>query len=44
MRWNSGRPQAQKRVGELMREGLQKDADVESRLPVYTGKLGESSR
>jgi enoyl-CoA hydratase/carnithine racemase len=39
-----GRPQAQQRVGELMSEGLQKDADVESRLPVYTGRLGEASK
>jgi enoyl-CoA hydratase/carnithine racemase len=39
-----GRPQAQQRVGELMSEGLQKDADVESRLPDYTGRLGEASK
>jgi DNA-binding ferritin-like protein len=38
------RPQAQRRVGQLMRLGLQKDAAVERRLPDYTGKLGESSQ
>jgi enoyl-CoA hydratase/carnithine racemase len=37
------RPQAQRDVKQLMELGLQKNADVEKRLPVYTGKLGEPS-
>ena len=34
------RPQAQHKVGQLMRLGLQKNPEVERRLPDYTGKLG----
>jgi enoyl-CoA hydratase/carnithine racemase len=37
-----GRPQTQQRIKALMQMGLQKNADVETRLPVYTGKLGEA--
>lgn len=33
------RPAAQTRITELMKEGLQKNPDVERRLPVYTGRL-----
>jgi enoyl-CoA hydratase/carnithine racemase len=39
-----GRPQAQERIKTLMEWGLQKNPDVEARLPYYTGKLGETSR
>ena len=47
--WNAfiasvGRPQAQERVAELMKLGLQKKPDVEARLAVYTGRLGEASK
>jgi len=34
------RPAAQTRITQLMKEGLQKNPDVERRLPVYTGQLG----
>lgn len=34
------RPAAQTRIKELMEKGLQKNPDVERRLPVYTGELG----
>jgi enoyl-CoA hydratase/carnithine racemase len=34
------RPQAQAKVGQLMKEGLQKNPDVETRLAHYTGALG----
>lgn len=33
------RPAAQTRITQLMKEGLQKNPDVERRLPVYTGEL-----
>jgi enoyl-CoA hydratase/carnithine racemase len=33
------RPQAQAKVGQLMKEGLQKNPDVETRLAHYTGEL-----
>ena len=33
------RPQAQAKVGQLMKEGLQKNPDVEARLAHYTGEL-----
>jgi enoyl-CoA hydratase/carnithine racemase len=35
------RPAAQERIKKLLQMGLQKSADVESHLPVYTGKVGE---
>jgi enoyl-CoA hydratase/carnithine racemase len=35
-----GRPAAQQRIGKLMELGLQKNADVETRLAHYTGTLG----
>jgi len=38
------RPQAQQEIKQLMELGLQSNADVEKRLPVYTGKLGEPSK
>jgi hypothetical protein len=38
------RPQAQRDIKQLMELGLQNDPDVEKRLPVYTGKLGELSK
>jgi enoyl-CoA hydratase/carnithine racemase len=40
------RPQAQAKVGQLMKEGLQVKPDVETRLAHYTGELGsaESSK
>jgi enoyl-CoA hydratase/carnithine racemase len=38
------RPQAQQDIKQLMEFGLQSDPDVEKRLPVYTGKLGERSK
>ena len=38
------RAQAQERVGELLHLGLQKNPDVERRLPDYTSKLGEASK
>jgi enoyl-CoA hydratase/carnithine racemase len=38
------RPEAQQRIKQLMQRGLQKDADVEKRLPHYTGTLGESAK
>jgi enoyl-CoA hydratase/carnithine racemase len=38
------RPQAQQKVKKLMELGLQKDADVERRLPDYAGKLGEPTK
>jgi enoyl-CoA hydratase/carnithine racemase len=38
------RPQAQQDIKQLMEFGLQSDPDVEKRLPVYTGKLGELSK
>ncbi|MET0935010.1 MAG: enoyl-CoA hydratase/isomerase family protein [Luteibacter sp.] len=34
------RPAAQQRITELMKLGLQKNADVEINLPMYTGKVG----
>jgi enoyl-CoA hydratase/carnithine racemase len=39
-----GRPQAQERIKTLMEWGLQKNPDVESHLPDYTGKLGQPAR
>jgi enoyl-CoA hydratase/carnithine racemase len=36
------RPQAQQRIQKLMALGLQRDPEVEERLPEYTGKLGQS--
>jgi len=36
------RPQGQGKIKRLMELGLQKDADVEARLPYYTGTLGSS--
>lgn len=36
------RPATQKRIKQLMDMGLQEKADVEKRLPVYTGKTGEA--
>jgi enoyl-CoA hydratase/carnithine racemase len=38
------RPAAQQRIGRLMELGLQTNADVEKRLPDYTGKLGAASK
>ncbi|MGO4329892.1 enoyl-CoA hydratase/isomerase family protein [Cupriavidus sp. 2TAF22] len=35
-----GRPQAQRKVGELLKLGLQENADVEARLGYYTSTLG----
>ncbi len=35
------RPQAQRRIKQLMQRGLQKDPDVEKRLAHYTGTLGD---
>jgi enoyl-CoA hydratase/carnithine racemase len=35
------RPAAQERIGELMKLGLQKNADVETHLGRYVGQLGE---
>jgi enoyl-CoA hydratase/carnithine racemase len=37
------RPQAQRKVRQLMQWGLQKDPDVEGRLADYTGKLPDTS-
>jgi len=37
-------PQAQQEIKQLMELGLQNNEDVEKRLPVYTGKLGEPSK
>jgi enoyl-CoA hydratase/carnithine racemase len=34
------RPQAQAKIGQLMKEGLQTKPDVEARLAHYTGELG----
>jgi enoyl-CoA hydratase/carnithine racemase len=34
------RPQAQAKIGQLMKEGLQKNPDVEAQLAHYTGELG----
>ncbi|PTR30803.1 enoyl-CoA hydratase/carnithine racemase [Luteibacter sp. OK325] len=34
------RPQAQVKIGQLMKEGLQKNPDVEAQLAHYTGELG----
>jgi enoyl-CoA hydratase/carnithine racemase len=34
------RPQAQAKIGQLMKEGLQTKPDVETRLAHYTGELG----
>lgn len=47
--WNSfitsvQRPQAQKRIVKLMKMGLQTNPDVETRLPYYTGLLGDPSK
>jgi enoyl-CoA hydratase/carnithine racemase len=47
--WNSflasvQRPAAQQRIGKLMKLGLQTNPDVETRLPHYTGMLGEPSK
>jgi enoyl-CoA hydratase/carnithine racemase len=39
-----GRPQAQERIETLMEWGLQKNPDVESHLPDYTGKLGQPAK
>ncbi|MFJ3484293.1 enoyl-CoA hydratase/isomerase family protein [Pseudomonas sp. NPDC090202] len=36
------RPATQNRIKQLMDMGLQEKADVEKRLPVYTGKTGEA--
>src|SRR2546423_3821504 len=36
------RPQGQRKIKRLMELGLQKNADVEARLPYYTGTLGSS--
>ncbi len=46
--WNGfitsvGRPQAQRNIKALMEMGLQKNADVETRLADYTGRLGNGS-
>lgn len=38
------RPQAQRRIKQLMERGLQKDADIEKRLAHYTGTLDESAK
>jgi enoyl-CoA hydratase/carnithine racemase len=38
------RPATQHRIKQLMDMGLQQNADVEKRLPVYTGKTGEASK
>lgn len=35
------RPAAQQRITQLMKMGLQTNPDVETRLPYYTGQLGE---
>jgi len=35
------RPQGQQDIRRLMQMGLQVDADVEKRLPLYTGRLGQ---
>jgi hypothetical protein len=34
------RPPAQRKIKRLLELGLQKNADVEARLPYYTGALG----
>ena len=39
-----GKPQAQERIKTLMEWGLQKNPDVESRLPDYTGELGVAAK
>ena len=39
-----GRPQAQERIRTLMEWGLQKNLNVESHLPDYTGKLGQPAK
>jgi hypothetical protein len=36
------RPPAQGKIKRLMELGLQKNADVETRLPYYTGTVGSS--
>jgi enoyl-CoA hydratase/carnithine racemase len=36
-----GRPQAQKKIGQLMKLGLQENSDVEARLGHYTSTLGD---
>jgi enoyl-CoA hydratase/carnithine racemase len=38
------RPQAQRRIQKLMEFGLQKNADVETRLSKYTGELGGAAK
>jgi enoyl-CoA hydratase/carnithine racemase len=38
------RPAAQQRISQLMEAGLQTNADVETRLAHYTGRLGTMSR
>jgi enoyl-CoA hydratase/carnithine racemase len=38
------RPAAQQRISQLMEDGLQTNADVETRLADYTGRLGTMSR
>jgi enoyl-CoA hydratase/carnithine racemase len=38
------RPQAQERIQKLMELGLQKDAEVETNLAIYTGKLGDCTK
>jgi enoyl-CoA hydratase/carnithine racemase len=37
------RPDAQRRIPELMKQGLGVNPDVETRLPYYTGRLGQPS-
>ncbi|MFC0402774.1 enoyl-CoA hydratase/isomerase family protein [Paraburkholderia rhizosphaerae] len=38
--WSVQRPEAQYRIGELMKRGLQKDADIERNLNRYTAEVG----